>query len=383
MSRMLRIYIIDDPKTRVYVQSHAPDAERIAALLRQGCRLYYVDTTLPDEAFVEVATKRPEATLNALSSGEFGENERNAAHTAGWNEAVEASGQEMIAAANSNRPLLQAIRALKKPTEKGDARDHVDAANPNCRLCGRRLVDQSDLLVGRCNNEKACASRAASSETVATKERDGSAEEDDGAKAAARYLDYYYREGADARTTTGDRPVGDGVQKIALQLEQVADVQWLVADLQTHIERVRRKRRREEYPSIVLTMVQARDELKVLHRQAAEFRHRLEGAERLAEHRAAEIRLRCVERDQLKRDLGAVRRVVKVGQRVEARFPKPSWTPRSGVVEFVDESEVRVLWDRDVGNKHSVLTYTGTFSLAAFRQALADGRLQISAESER
>ncbi len=29
-----------------------------------------------------------------------------------------------------------------------------------CRLCGRKLVDQSDLWAGRCNNDEKCAERA-------------------------------------------------------------------------------------------------------------------------------------------------------------------------------------------------------------------------------
>lgn len=32
--------------------------------------------------------------------------------------------------------------------------------NPNCRKCGRRLVDQSDLWAGLCNNDEACERRS-------------------------------------------------------------------------------------------------------------------------------------------------------------------------------------------------------------------------------
>ena len=36
----------------------------------------------------------------------------------------------------------------------------IGVVNPNCRKCGRALVDQSDLWAGRCNNDAACAQRA-------------------------------------------------------------------------------------------------------------------------------------------------------------------------------------------------------------------------------
>lgn len=44
----------------------------------------------------------------------------------------------------------------------------VVVVNPNCRKCGRMLVDESDLLVGLCNNDKACAQRVAIEEAFAS-----------------------------------------------------------------------------------------------------------------------------------------------------------------------------------------------------------------------
>lgn len=35
----------------------------------------------------------------------------------------------------------------------------VVVRNPNCRKCGRALVDQSDLWAGICNNDEACKRR--------------------------------------------------------------------------------------------------------------------------------------------------------------------------------------------------------------------------------
>jgi hypothetical protein len=41
-----------------------------------------------------------------------------------------------------------------------EAGNHICVTNPNCRICGRKLIDESDLWAGRCNNDVACQNRA-------------------------------------------------------------------------------------------------------------------------------------------------------------------------------------------------------------------------------
>ena len=40
--------------------------------------------------------------------------------------------------------------------------------NSACRLCGRRLLDESDVWAGRCNNDEKCQGRRASIDKVST-----------------------------------------------------------------------------------------------------------------------------------------------------------------------------------------------------------------------
>lgn len=53
----------------------------------------------------------------------------------------------------------------------------VEVVNPNCRKCGRPLVDESDLWAGVCNNDDACKKRR---ETNFQNERGGMTESKNG-----------------------------------------------------------------------------------------------------------------------------------------------------------------------------------------------------------